>query len=77
MCLRPMCKAGFRPLLWAIVLLFFMMYVIAVFTTGIMGQNNRFEVIQHEELFTSVPRSMVTIFRCSTADCTTPQEMGT
>jgi len=63
--------AGLRTLFWAIVLLFFMIYIIAVFATVTIGQDVQRRIIKGEELLTTVPNSMLTAFRCFTGDCAT------
>merc|ERR1712150_211920 len=64
---------GIRTLLWAVVLLFFAIYIIAVLATSTVGRARLEPVIDKEELFSSVPRSMFTAFRCFVGDCTTLQ----
>eukprot|EP00746_Dinoflagellata_sp_MGD_P040997 gnl/MRDRNA2_/MRDRNA2_19900_c0_seq1.p1 gnl/MRDRNA2_/MRDRNA2_19900_c0~~gnl/MRDRNA2_/MRDRNA2_19900_c0_seq1.p1 ORF type:complete len:706 (-),score=132.24 gnl/MRDRNA2_/MRDRNA2_19900_c0_seq1:160-2277(-) len=64
---------GLRTLFWAIVLLAVMMYAVAVLLTVTVGKEpaeGEEEVIpQREELFSTVPISMFTIFRCLTDGC--------
>merc|ERR1719313_2583652 len=47
-----------------------MIYVVAVFMTVTLGKLNRVKLVEEEELFATVPRSMFTGFRCFTGDCT-------
>jgi len=65
--------AGFRTLFFAMVLLFFMIYVVAVLMTVAFGTDNKVPLIQADSLFSSVPRSMFTAFRCFTGDCETSE----
>jgi len=48
-----------------------MLYITGVFATVIISDTGKVDIITSEELFSSVPRSMFTSFRCYTGDCTT------
>jgi len=64
--------SGFCTLVWAFVLLFFVIYVIAVFLTTTIGRH-RNSVVHDQGLFSTVPRSMFTAFRCFLGDCATEE----
>ena len=46
---------GFRTLFWAMILLFFQVYVMAVITAGTIGREMRVDIIREDEAFASVP----------------------
>jgi len=66
---------GFKTLLWATVLLIFTIYVIGVFSTTLIGRRSDIAALQTNfgmdcnKMFSTVPRSMFTLFRCFTGDC--------
>lgn len=63
---------GFRTLFWAFVLLFLAVYIIGVFATFTLGKSEDSDsILSTEQLFNSLPRSMLTCFRCFIGDCTT------
>merc|ERR1719271_348064 len=61
--------AGLRVLLWAVVLLFFFIYLLGIVLRKTMGESdmNHYTI---NDSFESVPRSMFTLFRCFTDGCT-------
>jgi hypothetical protein len=61
--------AGLRVLFWAVVLLFFFIYLLGIVLRKTMGESttNPYAV---RDSFESVPRSMFTLFRCFTDGCT-------
>jgi len=59
---------GLRTLLWAMVLFFIIVYVIALLFRELFGRR---KVENVYEFFDSVPRAMFTTFRCSFGDCST------
>jgi len=61
---------GFRTLVWATVLLIFAIYVIAVFSTALIGKTTGNLEPTIKVLFSKVGMSMFTGFRCFTGDCT-------
>eukprot|EP00403_Amphidinium_massartii_P006535 CAMPEP_0178373204 /NCGR_PEP_ID=MMETSP0689_2-20121128/1744_1 /TAXON_ID=160604 /ORGANISM="Amphidinium massartii, Strain CS-259" /LENGTH=796 /DNA_ID=CAMNT_0019993143 /DNA_START=292 /DNA_END=2682 /DNA_ORIENTATION=+ len=61
--------AGMRTLFWAIVLLFFAIYIFAVLTSALIKLEKADAVIAEERLFADVPQSMFTAFRCFVGDC--------
>jgi len=62
---------GLCTLAWAVVLLFFTLYVIAIFVTNTIGRDpNGVPGLAEDELFSSVPRAVFTSFRCFVGDCT-------
>mmetsp|Transcript_30385 Transcript_30385/g.69949 ORF Transcript_30385/g.69949 Transcript_30385/m.69949 type:complete len:642 (+) Transcript_30385:101-2026(+) len=62
--------SGLRTLLWAFVLMFLAIYPMSLVLTQFLGQDSSTEHdAQMRELFRSVPRSMLTVFRCVTGDC--------
>jgi len=70
--------SGLKTLFWAVCLLFFMIYVIAVFLTIMLGNTPTTAGVEFEterrESFSTVPKSMFTTFRCLlVVDCTTSQ----
>jgi len=65
---------GLRTLLWAVVLLFFTLYVIAILATSTIGANQQtVPGFNGEELFSTVPLSIFTTFRCFMGECTDSQ----
>merc|ERR1712151_979024 len=63
---------GLKTLFWATALLFFVVYVMAVFFANLLGPvENEIIGLEGERLFMSVDRCMFTAFRCSLGDCTT------
>mmetsp|Transcript_58202 Transcript_58202/g.138595 ORF Transcript_58202/g.138595 Transcript_58202/m.138595 type:complete len:913 (+) Transcript_58202:99-2837(+) len=65
--------AGLKTLLWAFVLLVFTVYLIAVFTTALYSRDHAVDKLGQDEIFSSVPNSMFTAFRCFVGDCTTTE----
>mmetsp|Transcript_43864 Transcript_43864/g.80132 ORF Transcript_43864/g.80132 Transcript_43864/m.80132 type:complete len:664 (+) Transcript_43864:85-2076(+) len=62
--------SGLRTLLWAFVLLFLAIYPMSLVLTQFIGQDeSTANDMQMRELFKTVPRSMLTVFRCVTGDC--------
>mmetsp|Transcript_52212 Transcript_52212/g.122159 ORF Transcript_52212/g.122159 Transcript_52212/m.122159 type:complete len:666 (-) Transcript_52212:58-2055(-) len=62
--------SGMRTLLWAFVLLFLAIYPMSLVLTQFIGQDeSTANDAQMRELFKTVPRSMLTVFRCVTGDC--------
>merc|ERR1711976_958940 len=58
---------GSRTLVWAVVLLFLMVYVVGVFLTIVVGNsaiNNPEYEMARKSSFSTVPKSMFTTFRC-------------
>eukprot|EP00811_Abedinium_folium_P032359 NODE_540_length_2951_cov_17.177408.p1 GENE.NODE_540_length_2951_cov_17.177408~~NODE_540_length_2951_cov_17.177408.p1 ORF type:complete len:881 (+),score=189.74 NODE_540_length_2951_cov_17.177408:316-2643(+) len=76
--------AGIKTLVWAVVLLFFFVYICGILVTTIIGNPEsrerrardddppEFEEEMHN-LFGFLPSSMLIIFRCLTGDCATSQ----
>mmetsp|Transcript_12851 Transcript_12851/g.40356 ORF Transcript_12851/g.40356 Transcript_12851/m.40356 type:complete len:817 (-) Transcript_12851:81-2531(-) len=62
--------AGLRTLLWAVVLLFITLYVLAIFTTMTLSKSEAPGILE-DGLFTSVGNSVLTAFRCFVGDCNT------
>eukprot|EP00928_Gymnodinium_smaydae_P064206 TRINITY_DN47606_c0_g1_i1.p1 TRINITY_DN47606_c0_g1~~TRINITY_DN47606_c0_g1_i1.p1 ORF type:complete len:647 (-),score=157.82 TRINITY_DN47606_c0_g1_i1:39-1979(-) len=57
-----------RTLLWALVILLFPIYVLSLLLTQYLGRVYLHdEMVQHH--FSSLPRSMLMVFRCSVGDC--------
>lgn len=61
--------AGLRVLFWAVVLLFFFIYLLGVLLRKTMGDSDVHHYVVHQS-FESVPRAMFTLFRCFTDGCT-------
>mmetsp|Transcript_17000 Transcript_17000/g.38150 ORF Transcript_17000/g.38150 Transcript_17000/m.38150 type:complete len:318 (-) Transcript_17000:66-1019(-) len=59
--------AGMRTLLWAIILLFFAVYVLGIFATSTLRDKAPPEL--DIDFFDSVPMAMFTVFRCLMGDC--------
>merc|ERR1719359_1712902 len=57
-------------LVWAVVLFFFMVYIFAVVCRIFLGRDEDDHKGDMYPYFSSVPRSMFTIFRCMFGDCT-------
>merc|ERR1719346_297905 len=70
--------SGLRTILWGMVILTVMVYTVAVVLTQEVGQTpvprdaEQQGILMYQQLFSTVPRSMFTIFRCVTDDCTFP-----
>jgi len=64
--------SGFRTLIWAFVLLLFVIYVFAVFLTTTIGRADE-NIVHKEGIFSSVPIAMFTTFRCFVGDCITSE----
>eukprot|EP00811_Abedinium_folium_P009358 NODE_1864_length_2351_cov_6.124101.p1 GENE.NODE_1864_length_2351_cov_6.124101~~NODE_1864_length_2351_cov_6.124101.p1 ORF type:complete len:745 (-),score=184.61 NODE_1864_length_2351_cov_6.124101:116-2164(-) len=69
---------GMRTLLWAIVLLFFFIYICGIIMTETVQSDDRAihsDEVEYEmlHLFGSLPSSMITTFRCLIGDCATSQ----
>lgn len=63
---------GLHTLFWAIVLLFFTLYMIACMATSTVGSTaNAIPEIVEDRLFQTVPQSILTCFRCLMGDCST------
>lgn len=65
---------GVQTLVWAMVLFFLIVYVIALLFREMLGRKTPEDNIDKQEiyfLFNSVPRSMYTTFRCAFGDCST------
>jgi hypothetical protein len=61
--------AGLRVLFWAVVLLFFFIYLLGVVLRKTMGDSELHHyAIYHS--FETIPKSMLTLFRCFTDGCT-------
>jgi len=67
---------GLRTLFWAIVLLFFAIYILGILLTQVIGQGDPVTVAgaesfesQREDLFGNIFRSCFTVFRCLIGDC--------
>jgi hypothetical protein len=58
--------SGGLTLIWAIIVFFMMVYVIALVCREFFGDNEEDNVYEY---FNNVPRSMFTVFRCSFGDC--------
>lgn len=60
-------RIGVRSLIWACALLLLPMYILAMLVTSFIGKqdDNPFVV----ESFSSLPRSLLAVFRCSIGDC--------
>eukprot|EP00931_Biecheleriopsis_adriatica_P003150 TRINITY_DN10448_c0_g1_i2.p1 TRINITY_DN10448_c0_g1~~TRINITY_DN10448_c0_g1_i2.p1 ORF type:complete len:505 (+),score=86.93 TRINITY_DN10448_c0_g1_i2:250-1764(+) len=62
--------AGLGTLAWSVVLFFFCVYVSALVLREGLGRADGKEPVEHvTEMFSSVPRSLYTMFRCSFGDC--------
>jgi len=61
--------AGMRTLFWAIILLFFTIYIFAVLLSALTKLETPDYAIREEKLFHNVPASMFTAFRCFVGDC--------
>jgi len=59
--------AGMRTLLWAILLLFFTVYILGIFATATL--KDKTPELADRDMFRSVPLSMFTVFRCLMGDC--------
>merc|ERR1719203_226356 len=59
---------GMQTLGWAIFMFFIMVYVTSLLFREMLGRR---QIENVTELFDSVPRSMLTTFRCSFGDCNT------
>jgi len=59
--------SGLRTLMWAFVLLFFAVYPMSLVLTQFIGHVEEDQYMK--ELFETVPRSMLTVFRCVIGDC--------
>lgn len=62
--------AGLRVLFWAVVLLFFFIYFLAIVLQRTIGADNRDSNISSS--FSKVPWAMFTLFRCFTDSCVAP-----
>jgi len=62
---------GFKTLFWSMVLLIVTIWIIAAFATGLLGRgpSTGSTILDMHGLFSSIPRSMFTIFRCFSGDC--------
>eukprot|EP00812_Abedinium_dasypus_P008719 NODE_245_length_1757_cov_111.855464.p1 GENE.NODE_245_length_1757_cov_111.855464~~NODE_245_length_1757_cov_111.855464.p1 ORF type:complete len:573 (+),score=203.28 NODE_245_length_1757_cov_111.855464:65-1720(+) len=70
--------AGMKTLVWAIVLLFFFVYICGIIMTDVITRGDRVprgEEFEDEmnQLFGSLPAAMITTFRCLIGDCATSQ----
>lgn len=61
---------GVRTMFWAVLLLAFTVYLVAIALTMAVGKHCQDQTIADDNLFASVPRSMFTVFRCLFGDCT-------
>jgi len=72
-------RSGFRALMWAFCLLIITIYPISLVLTHFLGEGDDIhgtpspeandQDFMMRELFTTVPRSMLTVFRCVVGDC--------
>merc|ERR1711959_556427 len=60
--------AGLRVLFWAVVLLFFFIFLLGVVLRKTMGESE-VNPYTRKNSFETVPRSMFTLFRCFTDGC--------
>lgn len=61
--------SGMRTLFWAMVLLLVSVYVLGVMATQTVGREKEARIPFQEDLFSTVPKSMFTVFRCLANDC--------
>lgn len=60
---------GLRTMAWSVLLLFVLIYVIGVGCTQLLGAGEE-DIPHRDELFSTVDKSMFTVFRCLTDGCT-------
>jgi len=61
--------SGLKTMMWVMLILILVVYSLAVVLTATVGKDESFDLAYREELFSTISRSMFTIFVCLTDGC--------